>query len=145
MRLLFLIVFWYCTSSAQEQTLVTWDDLSAGISWGLPTSDAFFPGFQKATFSDSLLALEGKKITLVGYLLVLDGKQSVFLLSKNPMASCFFCGNGGPETVVDLRFSKKPSFAMDELLSVEGTLYLNRNNPNASYFRIDNANAISFK
>ena len=144
MRLLFLIVFCWI-SSAQGQTLVTWDDLSAGISWGLPTSDAFFPGFQKATFSDSLLALEGKKITLVGYLLVLDGKQSVFLLSKNPMASCFFCGNGGPETVVDLRFPKKPSFAMDELLSVEGTLYLNRNNPNASYFRIDNANAISFK
>jgi len=124
---------------------LSWEDLSEGISWESPTSDTLFPGFQKATFSDRLQALQGKKVTITGYLLVLDGKQAVYLLSKNPMASCFFCGNGGPETVADLRFAKKPSFAMDELLSVEGTLYLNKNNPNASYFRIENANGISFK
>ncbi len=144
MRFFFLLVLWCCLGTVNGQTLITWDDLSEGISWDLASSESIFPGFQKAKFSDRLATLEGKQVTLIGYLLVLDGKQSVFLLSKNPMASCFFCGNGGPETVADLRFEKKPNFAMDELLSVEGTLYLNRNNPNASYFRIENANAISF-
>ena len=145
MRLFFLITLWSWIGLANGQTLLSWDDLSEGISWERPTADTVFPGFQKATFSKSLKALQGKQVTITGYLLVLDGKQTVYLLSKNPMASCFFCGNGGPETVADLRFSEKPSFAMDELLSVEGTLYLNGSNPNASYFRIENANAISFK
>lgn len=61
------------------------------------------------------------------------------------MASCFFCGNGGPETIVDLWFAQKPSFGMDELISVEGILRLNEQNPNASYYRIEEADATSFK
>lgn len=90
-------------------------------------------------------ALEGQQVIITGYLLVLDAEQSVFLLSKNPMASCFFCGNGGPETVLDLQFPQPPSFEMDEVITVEGTFYLNENNPNASYYKIGNADAISFK
>ncbi len=61
------------------------------------------------------------------------------------MASCFFCGNGGPETVMDLEFTEKPSFVMDELISVKGTFHLNENDPNACYYRIENADALSFK
>ena len=61
------------------------------------------------------------------------------------MASCFFCGNGGPESVLDLQFAEKTSFKMDELLSVEGTFHMNGTNPNAAYYQIKNANAVSFK
>ncbi|MEX0361864.1 MAG: hypothetical protein AB3N10_12860, partial [Allomuricauda sp.] len=75
--------------------------------------------------------------------LVLDGTQSVYLLSKNPMASCFFCGNGGPETIMELEFSEKPSFVMDDLLSVSGLLRLNADNPNQCYYRIEKAIALS--
>ncbi|WP_299534653.1 hypothetical protein [Ulvibacterium sp.] len=145
MRVPLCILCCWIGITAHAQTILDWSDLSMGISWELPSPENIFPGFQEANFSPEMKALEGKKVVITGYLLILDSKQSVFLLSKNPMASCFFCGNGGPETVVDLIFDQKPSFVMDELLSVEGTLYLNENNPNACYYRIEHADAISFE
>ncbi|PRX57467.1 hypothetical protein [Flagellimonas meridianipacifica] len=145
MRVFAVIVFFLMAAEGRTQTTLTWEDLSDGIFWESHTPNALIPGFEKATFSARLRALEGKKISITGYLLVLDGKQSIYLLSKNPMASCFFCGNGGPESIVDLQFDKKVSYGMDALLSVEGTFHLNGNDPNASYYRIENANAVSFK
>lgn len=145
MRYLLVIVLFSIGTVAQGQTVLDWSDLSDGISWVLSSPEEIFGGFQRAQFSPELRALEGKQVIITGYFLVLDGKQSVYLLSKNPMASCFFCGNGGPETIVDLQFSNRPSFLMDDLLSVKGTLYLNDNDPNACYFRIENADALSVK
>lgn len=132
-------------SSTHAQTVLSWSDLSEEISWELPSIEAMIPGFQKATFSPKMRALEGKEVIITGYLLVLDGRQTVYLLSKNPMASCFFCGNGGPETIVALDFTQKPSFVMDELISVKGILRLNRDNPNACYYSVVAADALSFK
>ena len=145
MRFFSFILFFLMLPKGNAQTVLTWEDLSDGIFWESHTPNALIPGFEKATFSAKLRALEGKKITITGYLLVLDGRQSVYLLSKNPMASCFFCGNGGPESVLDLQFAEKTSFKMDELLSVEGTFHMNGTNPNAAYYQIKNANAVSFK
>ncbi|MBL6644720.1 MAG: DUF3299 domain-containing protein [Flavobacteriaceae bacterium] len=142
----FMIMAVFCIGiPSHAQTVLNWADLSEEISWELPAPENIFPGFEKAIFSLKMKSLEGEKVFLTGYFLVLDGKQSVYLLSKNPMASCFFCGNGGPETVVELNFAEKPSFRMDDLLSVEGTLRLNEDDPNASYYRIENANAFTLK
>lgn len=145
MRIFLLIVLLAIGKIAHGQTVLNWSDLSTGISWENNSPEPYFPVFQKANFSPDIRALEGEQVIITGYLLILDGKQSIYLLSKNPMASCFFCGNGGPETIVDLWFATKPSFVMDDLVSVEGTLRLNENNPNASYYRIENADATSFK
>ncbi|UJH67194.1 hypothetical protein [Allomuricauda sp. SCSIO 65647] len=145
MRFFLLIALFWMGTAARGQTVLRWSDLTEGISWQQPSSKAVFPGFQKATFSPKMKALHGKQVIITGYILVLGGEQSVYILSKNPMASCFFCGNGGPETMMDLRFGQKPSFVMDELLSVEGTFYLNGNNPNACYYRIENADALRLK
>ena len=142
--ILFIALFWMGTV-ARGQTVLDWTDLSGGISWVLASPEEIFAGFQRAKFSSEMKALEGKEVIITGYFLVLDGNQSVYLLSKNPMASCFFCGNGGPETIVDLQFSTKPSFVMDDLLSVKGTLSLNENDPNACYYKIENADALSVK
>jgi len=145
MRLI-LFTVWICMAAeTQAQSFLEWSDLSEGISLELPSPDVIFPEFQKATFTSKMKALEGKKVVITGYLLVLDGEQSKYLLSKNPMASCFFCGNGGPETVLDLKFSQKPSFEMDELLSVEGILHLNANDAELCYYRLEKANGLSFK
>ena len=145
MRVVILLILIAVVNIARGQTVLDWSDLSEGISWEKSSPEPYFPVFQKANFSPKIRALEGEQVIITGYLLVLDGKQSVYLLSKNPMASCFFCGNGGPETIVDLWFAQKPSFTMDALVSVEGVLRLNEHNPNASYYRIEEADATSFK
>ena len=38
----------------------------------------------------------------------------------------FFCGVGGPETAMELQFTKKPSYKTDTILTVTGTLKLNK-------------------
>ncbi len=142
----YLFIFLCCiTAIANAQDLLNWSDFTTGISFQSPSPDEFYPGFTKAKFSERLVALEGEEVLITGYFLVLDGNQSLYMLSKNPMASCFFCGNGGPETVAGLQFREEPSFTMDDLLSVKGILRLNRNNPNQYYYRIENAEAFRFE
>ena len=145
MRYALFLMALFLGLASRGQTALSWSDLSEGISWEVPSPEAVFPGFQKASFSPEIQALDGKPVLLTGYLLILDGKQSVYLLSMNPMASCFFCGNGGPETIVDLEFAEKTSFSMDELLAVEGILQLNATNPNIMYYGIKEAVATNFK
>ncbi|MDC6366511.1 hypothetical protein PP183_10555 [Muricauda sp. AC10] len=136
----FIVLIGIGESKIHSQTYLDWSDLSEGISWESKTDLTIF---KKATFAPTLIALEGQEVIISGYFLALEGTQSVYLLSKNPMASCFFCGNGGPETIIELQFAKKPSFVMDDLLSVNGILRLNRDNPNHCYYRIEKAEALS--
>ena len=123
------------------QTPLDWSDFESGISWKKGSEGSTFPGFLEADFSDRLENLEGKQISIIGFLIVLDGSQSVFMLSKNPMAECFFCGNGGPETISQINFKGENSFQMDDLISVTGILRLNRKDPTRCYYLIEQAEA----
>lgn len=123
------------------QAPLDWADFESGISWKKGTEGSTFPGFLEADFSDRLERLEGKEVSIIGFLIVLDGAQSIFMLSKNPMAECFFCGNGGPETISQLIFKGEHSFQMDDLISVTGILRLNRKDPTRCYYLIEQAEA----
>ncbi len=71
---------------------------------------------------------EGEEVVISGYLIPIDLEAGKYALSKNPFTSCFFCGNAGPETVMELHFAENPGrFATDEYLMIKGTLQLNRN------------------
>lgn len=113
------------SSVSFAQEVVTWQDL-AKVSF----EEKFFPDFGEyflyPNFSDEVHALEGKQITITGYFLNVDPRGKIFILSKGPMASCFFCGEGGPETAVELQFNEKPPFQTDDIISVTGTLKLNK-------------------
>ena len=127
--------------SAQAQTILDWSDLSNGITWEPLQVETTFPGFKKADFTSTMRSLEGNQVTITGYLLNLGGNQSEYLLSKNPMASCFFCGNGGPETILQLSFVDRNSFQMDDLITVTGILRLNGKDPTRCYYLIEQAEA----
>ncbi|WP_373519555.1 hypothetical protein [Pricia sp.] len=127
---------------AVSQVSLDWEDLAHGVEFKEGNS---IPGFLNATFRKNMAELEGKEVTLNGYFLALDASESAYMLSKNPMASCFFCGNGGPETVVELRFSNPPKFKTDDVLSVAGTLLLNTDDPEHCYYIIEDADAFTLK
>lgn len=69
-------------------------------------------------FLPMIQKLDGKEITVRGYMIPLSGKraQSNFMFSAYPYATCFFCGQAGPETVMEvfmegskaLEFSETP-------------------------------------
>ncbi len=106
------------------QQKVTWKDLSK-----VTFKEKYFPkyddNFLHPTFSDSVKKLEGKVITITGYFLNLDPNGKLYILSKGPMSSCYFCGVGGPETAVELQFDTKQKYKTDTIVIVTGKLSLN--------------------
>ncbi len=77
-------------------------------------------------FTDELLALEGKKVKITGYYLPIDLTADAIVLSRYPMATCFFCGEAGPESVMMVYPNKKVgALQMDQKVTFEGLLQLN--------------------
>jgi len=121
----FIIVFFLFISYISfGQIPVTWQDLS-----DVKFVDKYFPDYDEhflyPNFSASIKALEGQKISIKGYFLNIDPTGEIFVVSKGPMSSCFFCGVGGPETAIEVRFASKPDFDTDDIIRVTGTLKLN--------------------
>jgi hypothetical protein len=82
--------------------------------------------YWKPTFGASVKALAGKEVFITGYVIPVDYDAGFFVVSKYPYANCFFCGGGGPESVVDLQFaSKHRNYKTDERLTFKGKLVLN--------------------
>ncbi|WP_341842373.1 hypothetical protein [Chitinophaga caseinilytica] len=92
------------------------------------------------SFSRAIKALNGKTVEISGYMVPIDPKGSMYVLSANPNSSCFFCGGSGPESVMALNFkSKKPEFETDDYIKVKGVLRLNEKNIYEMYYNLDNA------
>ncbi|MGJ8732966.1 MAG: hypothetical protein ACSHW4_07455 [Cellulophaga sp.] len=144
-KLSLLLLFICSTQLTSAQALLDWEDMIQGVTYTTPEGGAELGEFLTPTYTKKMLALEGQEISITGYFLVLEGQKDSFMLSNNPMASCFFCGNGGPETIIELYFDKRPNFFMDDLISVKGTLKLNRDDPDHTYYTIEHANGFTIK
>ena len=48
------------------------------------------------------------------------------MLSANPYSSCFFCGQAGPESVMEIQLLKQyDGLRMDQVITFKGKLRLN--------------------
>jgi len=119
----FLFVCSFCFS----QQNVTWKDLSK-IKFTEKYFSEYDENFLYPTFSPSIKALNGKLITIRGYFLNIAAEEKVYILFKGPMASCYFCGQGGPESAIELKFINKQNFKTDDIVSIIGVLKLNKDN-----------------
>ncbi|WP_339790328.1 hypothetical protein [uncultured Imperialibacter sp.] len=82
--------------------------------------------FYVPQFGDELLRMEGQKYVIKGYYLPIDLSSEGIVLSRYPMATCYFCGEAGPESVMMVFPAKKlEGLKMDDELTFEGTLELN--------------------
>ena len=123
-KIIYLVLLLTCSLCFSQQN-VTWQDLSK-----IKFTDKYFSEyddyFMYPTFSASVKALEGKQVTIKGYFLDIAPEEKIYVLSKGPMSACFFCGAAGPETAIELQFTKKPIFKTDNIISVTGILKLNK-------------------
>jgi len=108
-----------------QHTKIDWQFL-AKVKW----NEKYFPKYEETVyypvFSDEVTATDGKLVELSGYVIPVDVEADYYVLSANPFASCFFCGNAGPESVVELQLtSKKNIFRTDERATFTGRLKLN--------------------
>ncbi|MBI0398627.1 MAG: hypothetical protein GYB55_22350 [Cytophagales bacterium] len=94
-------------------------------------------------FGEKTLELEGKEITADGYIIPFEGmfKPKHIILSALPLAECFFCGTGGPETVMEVMLNEPIKYTSKKV-SVVGELVLNANDPEKLMYILENAKII---
>ncbi len=81
-------------------------------------------------FSENAKKLEGKVVEADGYIIPFEGmfKPEHIILSSLPLAECFFCGSGGPETVMEVMMASPIKYT-SKRVKVRGTLTLNSQDP----------------
>lgn len=133
-----LLLVLLCGTTLYGQERLTWTDL-ADVEFKPKYFEEYDAHFLMPTFGESIKKRSGKKIAIKGYFLDISGSGKVFLLSKNPMATCFFCGAAGPETIIEVAFKEKPTFRTDQVITVEGILQLNDSNAERCNYILDQA------
>lgn len=135
---IFFVTFLGVYAAAQEK--LTWDDF-ADVRFEPVYNEVYDVHFLMPKFGEKIKSYSGKKVSITGYFLDISGTGEVFLVSKNPMASCFFCGAAGPETIVEPRFKEKPSYTTDQIIEVTGVLKLNADDVDQCNYVLEGASA----
>ena len=133
-------IFMITIPSALGQKLLTWEQLG-DVKFTKTFSAELGIEILEATFGTSVKALDNTQVIMRGFMIPLDPLGTKYVLSKNPMASCFFCGAAGPETVVELRLHPKSirRYAMDEIHSFKGTFRINEKNDDSLHYILEMA------
>lgn len=122
--LLILVIASVFTAKAQKLD-ITWEQLS-NVTFTQEYSDAVGSFINIPSFSPTVETLDGKMVEISGYIIPVDIPNGLYVLSANPFANCFFCGNAGPETVIELVFKKKSKrFNTDDFIRLRGKMSLN--------------------
>lgn len=84
------------------------------------------------TFGKIVKSLDGKKVSIKGFVIPIDATEHYYVLSANPFSACFFCGKAGPESIMELELKSDPSraYEMDQFSTFEGTFKLNSTDVN---------------
>lgn len=95
-------------------------------------------------FSQDVKNLEGKQVTIKGYIIPVEGYKShkEFIFSAYPYNMCFFCGGAGPETVLEVQAKNPIPFTADPI-TIKGTLHLNATDVNRLMYSLSNVEKVN--
>ncbi|MCH7413676.1 hypothetical protein MM213_09280 [Belliella sp. R4-6] len=125
---LLVLTLLFSTSIAWAQSSPNvWRDLSE-VTYKIGEDD--FGELYIPVFSSKIKGIEGKVVEADGYIIPFEGmfKPEHIILSSLPLAECFFCGSGGPETVMEVML-KSPIKYTSKRVKVRGKLTLNDKDP----------------
>ncbi len=135
--LLLLVIGVAENAQAQKQTSNYWNIL-AEVSYKVEEDE--YGELYVPEFSSGITALEGKEITLQGFIIPFEGmfKPEHLILSSLPIDACFFCGTGGPETVAEVFMENEVKYTARPV-RIKGKLKVNRNDLNELMYVLENA------
>lgn len=133
-----LLVFFQFSASAQTSNV--WKSL-AEVTYKISQDN--FGELYVPVFSENIKKLEGKVVEADGYIIPFEGmfKPEHIILSSLPLAECFFCGSGGPETVMEAMMATPIKYT-SKRVKVRGTLTLNAKDPEKLMYILKNAKLI---
>lgn len=140
-----IVIMWLMWTPAAGQPPETdgWD-LFARVKFEAKYIKEANSYFLAPVFDQKIISLAGTEITLKGYYMPMETEQNQLIISKNPYASCFFCGGAGPESVAEaLLKAKSPRLKVDQIITVKGKLKLNDKDINHMNFILVEAEIIT--
>jgi len=116
---------------------LSWKLLSQ-IKYVKKPSPDYPEGVMFPVINPTLKGKNKKPIVMSGFIIPIDNKN--YALSKNVFASCFFCGQAGPETIMGIKF-KNPGMKLktDQYVTLQGTFRYNDNDVDDWIYHIENA------
>ncbi len=146
MRLLFFLMTFSMlgvVDTVRGQEVLDWVTL-ADVKFKKEYSEELMLEYDVATFGNLIKEFDGKEVQISGYVIALDALGVSFVLSRNPNATCFFCGGGGPETIVDIKVKPKAlkRYKMDERKTFKGILKMYPDNSGSFIYLLTEAEPI---
>jgi hypothetical protein len=104
-----------------------------------------FLGFKidKPVFSEEIKALDGKEVTVKGFVIPVEGYKShkEFIFSAFPYSMCFFCGGAGPESVMEVEAAEPVEYSAESIV-LKGKLKLNSDDVNKLMYSLIEARLV---
>lgn len=110
---LIIITFMGLSLSLSAQTRLSWSSLEACDT---PSG--------RIEFTDEIEALDNQLVRIKGFMIPLDTDGEEYALSAYPMSECFFCGNAGPSSMLELHLVNPKRYSLDAYKSFTGRLTL---------------------
>ncbi|MFY0593491.1 hypothetical protein [Roseivirga sp.] len=94
--------------------------------------DVFVPVFGK-----QIKGVADQIVEIDGFIIPFDGmfKPTELIISSLPISECFFCGSGGPETVMEISMKEKIKYTTKRV-KIRGKLKLNADNPDKLMYQL---------
>jgi len=124
-------------SYAPVSDTLTWK-LLAQIKYLKKPSKDYPEGVMFPVINPTLKTKNKKPITMSGFIIPIDNKN--YALSKNVFASCFFCGQAGPETIMGIKFKNTGmKLKTDQYVTLQGTFRYNDTDVDDWIYHVENA------
>ncbi|UJP64994.1 hypothetical protein [Mongoliitalea daihaiensis] len=141
LKLTIIILLLSSFQSYAQTSFSVWRDLSE-VTYKIGQDE--FGELYIPVFADKIKKLEGKVVEADGFIIPFEGmfKPEHIILSSLPLAECFFCGSGGPETVMEVML-KNPIKYTSKKVRVKGRLTLNDKDPEKLMYILVDAELLS--
>ena len=101
-----LISFLFSFKMVEEPLGITWKNLK-DVRFKKKYFEEVGMVFLVPSFGESVKKLEGKEVTIKGYMIPTDVSGDNYVISANPMSSCFFCGGSTQDQQIKTEDSLK--------------------------------------
>lgn len=116
-----LFVFAYLPNTHAQE--LTWKTLT-DVKWERRYNKEYDEYINYPKFGEKVKQVKDKEVVISGYLLPVQVEGNYIVISALPFQSCFFCGGGGIETVMEV-YLKKYRKVQATNIKVKGRLVLN--------------------
>ncbi len=113
-----------------DKIILNWADLM-DICFEQIHDDSLQMDVDIPRFGEKLSAINGREVIVEGYYIPVDetGNNEIVILSAFPFSQCFFCGQAGVESIMDILVSNPlPKMKTDSKVRFKGKLKLNDRN-----------------